>query len=64
MPRSAEKVVGLLRYYSEANRPLSDLSVLIGRTRETLRRHAKRAGLSFPDYQPRQSFLEQGDGQQ
>jgi hypothetical protein len=51
--RSTEQLGELLGIYSGRGYALADLPPLLGRKRETLRRHAKAAGLNFSDYKPR-----------
>jgi hypothetical protein len=51
--RSTQQIAQLLLIYSATGNRLADLPPLLGRTRETLRRHAKQTGVTFPDYKPR-----------
>lgn len=51
--RSTQQLGELLGIYSGCGYALADLPPLLGRKRETLRRHAKAAGLNFSDYKPR-----------
>lgn len=51
--RSTQQIGELLAVYSGRGYALAALPPLLGRTRETLRRHAKREGVAFSDYKPR-----------
>lgn len=53
--RSTQKIAELLEIYSERGYALADLPPLLGRTRDTLRRHAKKVGAIFSDYKPRKT---------
>jgi hypothetical protein len=51
--RSTEQIGELLGHYSERGYALADPPPLLGRTRETLRRHSKLKAITFADYKPR-----------
>lgn len=51
--RVVQLVEELVTFYSGGSKTLADCVPLIGRERITLRRYAKRLGVSFKDYRPR-----------
>lgn len=53
MSRQTQQLVELLELYSGNGKQITDCVHLLGRKANTLKRHAKINGISFPDYRPR-----------
>lgn len=48
-----DAIRSLLHIMKEKGKTIADCVQLLGRTKRTLKRHAKREGLDFPDYKRR-----------